>query len=102
MPTVKHTHKYKLVKTGKGRDGKDYKVYSCQLTGCSHNLPNIKFIIGKLSICWQCNEEFEVMSDTPRLPRPIVRPRCLVCRGKAKKIDKKLDDAMSAILGIRL
>lgn len=54
------------------------KTWRCTLPGCSffvhQGLAHI--LVGKISICWECNEEF--MTDEGALTEDM--PRCAECR----------------------
>ena len=96
MPPLKHTHKYKLKNLGTKE--KPRKVYACVALNCTHYMPVKRDVVNKLSVCWQCDKEFTVTADIPR--KSIVKPRCLVCRGKIKKTQTtlKLDKALELFM----
>jgi len=79
MPVKKHIHKYRLVNIGT-RD-KPKKVYACSLPDCSHFIPHHlrKTVIGKKTICWECDKEMIMSRDIVR--KNTVKPRCWHCRG---------------------
>lgn len=89
---MKHTHKYRRINIG--RKPKEYWVMSCSLPNCPHytamqtklSAPNL---VGKLSICNKCNEEFELTRRAIKMSFPT----CDNCvEGKDKIIVKKATD----------
>lgn len=78
-------HKYYLVRLGKK---KDYLVYACALPNCNHTMPK-DLIQGKLSVCWNCSEEFTFYPEKNLRIKLI----CQTCKNPQIK-DDKLDDLM--------
>ena len=110
MAPRSHVHKYILRNIGK-RD-KPRKVYACALPDCTHFMPHKALVLGKKSICWQCEEEFIITSDIVGKKdgsrREKIKLRCPSCRGKVKlekvpltvkKEEEVLDDAIGNMLG---
>jgi hypothetical protein len=62
----KHIHKYRRIKIGKN---KDYVVYKCFLD-CPHYITP-ELVIGRMSICWYCGNEFEMTKASLKL-----KPTC--------------------------
>jgi hypothetical protein len=79
MAAKSHTHKYRLINIGSKE--KPRKVYACSLPDCSHHIPTHqrKTIIGKESICWECDKKMIMSRDIVR--KNVVKPRCWHCRG---------------------
>lgn len=71
-----HIHQYKRIKIGKK---KDYVVYRCMRSGCSHYIA-AAFIEGKQSVCWSCDSPFTI---THKLLR--IKPLCEDCKEMRKK-----------------
>ena len=70
------------------------KVQSCAVPDCNHHMPShlSKLLIGRASICWECNEEFAMNEDNLKEEFP----KCLTCKnpelmGQASTIDKIFD-----------
>lgn len=82
MTPKRHTHKYLLRNYGKR------KVYACALPDCSHFQIDPSLVIGKKSLCNQCEEEFILTADL--ISNKVVRPRCRVCRAVHKRGGPKI------------
>ena len=67
-----HIHKYRRI-TVAGSE-----VYGCALPTCTHYMPKHmeSLLLGKMSICWSCDEPFVLDSEALREEMPI----CLNCR----------------------
>lgn len=65
----KHIHKYVQVNIQKG----DYRLWRCALPGCNwfvHQGQEL-IIIGRLSICWRCEEDFEMTRELMIINNPV-------------------------------
>ncbi len=64
----KHTHRYHKI-AGQ---------WSCSLPRCTHMIPgNIKSgVIGRVSICWDCGNEFIIDESSAESDEPT----CITCR----------------------
>lgn len=67
MAAKKHTHRYHKL------DG----MWHCSLSDCTHFMPkNVAMnILGKLSVCWACGEEFRLYPNALRMDKP----QCINC-----------------------
>jgi hypothetical protein len=67
-----HIHKYRLVDIGFS------KVQSCAVPNCPHFMPAhlSKLLIGRASICWECDNEFNMTEDNLKEEFP----RCMNCK----------------------
>lgn len=75
MPGKNHVHKYEKVLIG------SQKLWTCSRgENCTHYLPKYleSRLIGKLSLCWNCGEEFTL----DELNTSIARPVCNACNGR--------------------
>jgi hypothetical protein len=63
----KHVHKYHYT------DLKYAKVWSCALPDCYHYMPDHMSVnvIGKRSLCWECNGEFILDENNMKNEMPI-------------------------------
>lgn len=95
--TLNHVHKY--IYKNIGSREKPRRVYACAHPECSHYTPNVSLVRGKKSVCWQCNEEMILTNDIVR--KRIVKPRCLVCRGKEKPKEESTDRAIEMLLTMK-
>ncbi|HWY34240.1 MAG TPA: hypothetical protein VNX68_06305 [Nitrosopumilaceae archaeon] len=79
----KHTHKYHRILAG------FKKIWACADSECTHFMPEhlTSTIIGKKSICWQCNNEFILDDDSMKNDRPI----CRACSRPAINFDAITD-----------
>lgn len=80
----KHTHKLKKVKYKSGN-----QVLFCVLEDCSFKI-NPALALGKKSICWRCDKEFNLNEYSIRL----VKPHCEECH-KSKNNDNANDIAVT-------
>lgn len=75
MAAKRHTHKYHKVPLGSG------KVWACARLSenCTHHIPPYmeSTIVGRKSICWECNDEFVLDPNSIEHDKPI----CPDCRG---------------------
>lgn len=88
-----HIHKYvkKII-------GKDYVVYACADSNCTH-YTTPKLTIGKLSICNRCGNTFAITADMVMAGREMAKPHCRNCtKGRRKvepQIERKLDNFLA-------
>ncbi len=77
----KHVHKYHKVNN----------IWTCALPDCSHFMPKNAedFVLGKYSLCWECNDRFILNSENMKNEQPI----CEKCK---LGIDD-IDDIVSSI-----
>ena len=84
MAAKRHTHKYHRIPFGSG------KVWACALMNqnCTHHIPNYmeSTIIGRKSICWECDSDFILDENAILHDKPL----CGDCRGLIK-IENELD-----------
>jgi hypothetical protein len=87
MPSIKHTHTYVKYKNRPG-------YFRCNDMKCTHFIDQER-ILGKLSKCNFCGNEFILTEEDLRR----VRPRCLNCSNT--KIAKRLayNKAVASIIG---
>lgn len=108
MAVRDHIHRYILRNLGTKNEPK--KKYCCSFPDCTKIIHSKSLIIGKLTICWSCNESFILGNDQVRLN--VVKPKCKDCRAKkvsnlpalkAKdtKENKIQDDAIEMLLKMR-
>lgn len=71
MPKVSHIHKLKRHTYKSGN-----QVYFCTLPDCNFKL-GVEFALGKVSICWRCEEPFRMNEYSIRL----AKPHCEKCHG---------------------
>lgn len=76
----KHTHKYHQIDS----------IWHCGFGNCTHFMPlNVAGnVVGKLSICWRCEKEFEL---TPNLMKKV-KPVCAECAEALDAINQFLND----------
>jgi len=72
-------HQYKRIK----QKPSERIIYRCMRPNCNHYLTP-EFILGKVSICWQCKEEF--VMDPYAVERQF--PKCPNCRTKVTSFAK--------------
>lgn len=80
MAPKKHVHKYhKVVINGD-------KLWACALPDCTHYQPKHieRMVIGKKSICWQCEEQFTL--NAANMLRDL--PLCDDCSGVSNIIQR--------------
>lgn len=101
MAVQRHTHKY--IKRELGTKEKPSHVYACALPNCTHFMPkNMEgLLIGKTSICWECEAEFPITINQIR--KAIKKPRCMSCRKRLKEDDAKpMDKAIDDLINLKL
>lgn len=84
----RHIHKYirhKFHKSGT-------VVFRCVLSNCSHYLAPA-FVLGKMSLCWYCDNVFEMSKRSVRLKKPH-------CGCKGKRPGKHDDHIMKLVEGL--
>lgn len=71
---AKHVHKYHYI------DIVYTKVWACALPDCTHLMPAYMnaHVIGKRSLCWECNKEFFLDEENMKNPEPV----CSACVNK--------------------
>lgn len=69
-----HVHKYHKVKLGK------HVVYKCALGGCPHYIRK-ELVEGRISICWICDEPFQIT----KVSSSLLRPHCISCTKSQSK-----------------
>jgi hypothetical protein len=86
MKKLKHNHKYRKV------DIHYAKVFACALPDCTHFMPKnmAHMIIGKVSICWGCEEPFAFSDENLKEEYP----KCQLCKMRDNGVDV---DAILAI-----
>jgi len=90
MTVIKHVHKYFRPKGAYGRKG----FYICKHASCTHRLHK-ELLVGKMSICNSCGEEF--LLDTYALR--LAFPHCEKCtKGVAGEKAKKVESGVSSLL----
>jgi len=72
----KGPHKYQKVALGK----KGYMVYKCILLNCTHHMPSIEMMLGKLTLCHLCNDELSFTREMLVAGREVTKPFCPSCR----------------------
>jgi hypothetical protein len=81
VPALKHVHTYQLYKAKSGKRIAE-KTFRCGDPECTH-FADSETVIGKISKCNLCGDEFILDYDAARR----VKPRCLKCsetkKGKA-------------------
>lgn len=81
-----HTHKY----------FRHNDIWHCGLGKCTHfmpkNIPQFK-MIGRPSICWECEKEFELSPDELSKDRPF----CEECRIKINQLEEYMKEKGLAI-----
>lgn len=80
MPGKNHIHKYEKVLLA------SQKLWTCSKgENCTHYLPKYmeSRIIGRLSICWGCAEEFTLDEVNTLLTRPV----CDKCSGRSELVN---------------
>lgn len=82
-----HLHKYKKVNLG--RNGKDYFVYRCMITGCSHYVP-VHLSENKVCECNRCGEPMIINKITLQgsTGRAMALPHCVDCIERKKDINE--------------
>jgi hypothetical protein len=67
-----HVHKYRKITVASSR------VYACSLDDCTHYMPKHMedLMMGKRSICWNCESEFPLDIDAMKMDMPV----CMKCR----------------------
>lgn len=65
-------------------------VMACAAPNCSHHMPKYmeQTLLGKLSICWECNEKFILDERALKMNKPI----CLMCDLKHEEIPESLQE----------
>lgn len=98
MPRVHtHVHKYQRKNIGKKVEKgmrKKYFVFACALPHCNHYLIE-ELVVGKLSKCWRCEEEFVIYRDSNNhVPN---KPHCITCTRSPgeKKEEKKQPESLN-------
>lgn len=68
----RHIHKYRRITFTHTR------AWACSLPDCTHYMPKHMedMMLGKTSICWNCEDNFPLDSDALRMDMPI----CMKCR----------------------
>lgn len=78
MAARRHTHKYHRIPFGAS------KVWACarMAENCTHHIPPYmeNTIVGRKSICWQCDSDFVLNERSIERDRPI----CPECSGLTK------------------
>ena len=69
--TNAHIHKYQKAKLG------NFVVFKCMLPGCPHYIRR-ELVIGRESICWNCNTKMILTMANTVLKRPTHEE----CRGR--------------------
>lgn len=70
-------HKYQRVELKsrqKGSRGEPYTIFRCMIPGCTHYVPR-DLVIGNMSICWRCGQEFQMTAASTYLKKP----HCSAC-----------------------
>ena len=80
-------HKYKRVNIA--TKPKEYFVFRCVLSNCSHYITEL-LIIGKNSLCWNCNNPFVIS-------RHKAKPVCDSCRIDTNEEDEKVVEILKGI-----
>ena len=75
---IKHIHKYYHAKMKFGN-----RIWTCSLPDCNHHMPvhYENTLLGKLSICWNCDKEFRLSEYLMEEEYPI----CEFCRSGSDK-----------------
>lgn len=64
---IRHTHRYYLDKSGRGR-----ALWRCMKDGCTHFLPgNMGSPFGMKSDCWGCDKEFRLTHESLEQDKPM-------------------------------
>jgi len=79
MSKRKHTHKYI-----RGRLGEKHVIFRCAFPDCTHYLAK-EFVIGKLSVCNRCGEDF-IMT---RASVSLAKPHCESCTKSPKAEEQR-------------
>lgn len=66
MPRQKHVHKYHKI-------SKFRTLWVCAMPKCSHYMPPDlnETLVGKMSVCWKCGEEFLLNEENMKRDQPI-------------------------------
>src|SRR5687767_1573896 len=89
---LRHAHKYYYgLKIGGS------SVWACAFPFCNHYMPKHQEgrVENKLSICWQCGEEFVLETQLMNRPKPICID-CLGLGGLVEEIRKQEDPILRA------
>jgi hypothetical protein len=99
MPAQNHIHKYyrPSVRWKGYKESPNKEItYHCAMPDCTHYMP-IRLIIGKLSLCNQCEDEMVLNREMLR----VRKPKCKKCRmvrikvmGNEKPTDLKTERAV--------
>lgn len=87
----KHVHKYhKLELAGQ-------KVWCCALPDCSHHMPKHyeNAVIGKYSICWNCDKEFRLTPENMTDDMPT----CDNCKSGIEPVSVPVNFSIDDLLG---
>lgn len=86
----RHIHKYHKI------DVNYTDVWACALPDCTHFMPKHmeNMVLGRASLCWQCNERFILNTENMKNKRPIC-PTCAL-GVKEDELELPLSDAMKA------
>jgi len=99
--TRRHVHKY--IRRNIGSEEQPREIYACSFPDCTHFMPSNALVIGKQSICWQCDEVFNMHPEQVR--KLVKKPRCQSCRTK-DPIDpieeQKLSEAIDILGKLKL
>lgn len=79
----RHTHKYhQVIISGS-------PLWACALPDCNHYMPlnMTPMVVGKASICWQCNEPMILDKENMKLEQPI----CVNCSPKTENVLNALE-----------
>lgn len=77
MKKYNHTHKY--IKTHiPALTSVNCEQWKCSISGCVHFLPTNCTVVGRLSICHQCDDKFVMTNNQLEMNEPI----CNDCKFK--------------------
>lgn len=82
-----HIHKYERKDLG------NHVVFKCSLTGCGHYIRK-ELAENRISICWRCDEPFELTKAALGLKRP----HCIPCTS-GKKVNPAIRLKLEKLLG---
>lgn len=69
-------------------------IFKCVLPGCQHYL-NDRFIIGKISLCWRCNQPFLIDKQLKELKKP----HCHDCtKGRQDTTTSLIDEFVGGLI----
>ena len=84
----KHTHCYIRIKLGKNKRIE----YKCSIPGCVHHLRYPELVVGRMTQCNRCNDEF--IFEKRHLE--LAKPHCDKCTNSRNKDREKLLELLGA------